>query len=244
MILLPRNMAHEAGYVPANQVFVRQTRRCLPLHNVPHTGGKAQLFGTSTVNSSAGGKFAPYSSSSSSSPSSEGVKQGTRLDRMVYSSSPLRDNGSRRGSKPWDVLGERLNLDATDIEDIEVGIAMDADPRRVQREREEEERKVGETSKLSQMTTDSDKPFARTKGERLLTEGEMVNEPTSLVSNNSFSLITLFLGEQLLTVIFRGVVGDAQLDHFRSPADFANPPRPRDLNILIVTDTVEVEEKS
>lgn len=133
---------------------------------------------------------------------------------MVYSSSPLRDNGSRRGSKPWDVLGERLNLDATDIEDIEVGIAMDADPRRVQREREEEERKVGETSKLSQMTTDSDKPFARTKGERLLTEGEMVNEPTSL------------------------------LDHFRSPADFANPPRPRDLNILIVTDTVEVEEKS
>lgn len=206
MILLPRNMAHEAGYVPANQVFVRQTRRCLPLHNIPHTGGKAQLFGTSTVNSSAGGKFAPYSSSSSS-PSSEGVKQGTRLDRMVYSSSPLRDNGSRRGSKPWDVLGERLNLDATDIEDIEVGIAMDADPRRVQREREEEERKVGETSKLSQMTTDSDKPFARTKGERLLTEGEMVNEPTSLVSNNSFSLITLFLGEQLLTVSFRGVVG-------------------------------------
>ncbi|OWZ51621.1 hypothetical protein C349_05413 [Cryptococcus neoformans var. grubii Br795] len=216
MILLPRNMAHEAGYIPTNQVFVRQNH-CLPLHNVPHTEGK-QHFNTSTVNSSTGGKFAPYTSSSSFSPSPspsspEEVKQDIHLDQMVYDPFPKRDNGSRRGSKPWNVLGGRLNLDASDIDDIEFGIAMDADLRRVQREREvEEEKKVGEMSKSSQMTADSDKPFARTRGERLLTEGEMVNEPSLL-------------------------------DHFRSPADFANPPRPRDLNIVVVTDTVEVEEK-
>lgn len=31
----------------------------------------------------------------------------------------------------WDVLGERFNFDVIDIEDIEVGIVMDVDLRRV-----------------------------------------------------------------------------------------------------------------
>lgn len=122
---------------------------------------------------------------------------------MVYDPFPKRDNGSRRGSKPWNVLGERLNLNASDIDDIEFGIAMDADLRRVPREREvEEEKKVGEMSKSSQMTADSDKPFARTRGERLLTEGEMVNEP-SLVSKHLFFLLILFpWGKQLIDDYF------------------------------------------
>lgn len=122
---------------------------------------------------------------------------------MVYDPFPKRDNGSRRSSKPWNVLGERLNLNASDIDDIEFGIAMDADLRRVQREREvEEEKKVGEMSKSSQMTADSDKPFARTRGERLLTEGEMVNEP-SLVSKLFFSYSFFFpWGKQLIDDYF------------------------------------------
>lgn len=79
---------------------------------------------------------------------------------------------------------------------------MDADLRRVQREREVEEKKVGEMSKSSQMTADSDKPFARTRGERLLTEAEMVNEP-SLVSKHLFFLLILFpWGKQLIDDYF------------------------------------------
>lgn len=42
---------------------------------------------------------------------------------------------------------------------------------------------------------DSDKLFVRIKGERLLIEGEMVNEFISFVSNNSFFLIIFFFGE-------------------------------------------------
>ncbi|WVQ81792.1 hypothetical protein IAT38_003917 [Cryptococcus sp. DSM 104549] len=180
MILLPRNMATEAG-IPENQVFIRRRAHS----NRPNHPGNV-LPSTSTVESTAK-NYHPYTPSPSDLESGLGHGHG---QLHVQAGGGM----GRRGSNPWEVLGERLNLEK-EMEEDAIQLA-------------ERGARVGE---LSQMTSESDKPFAANKGERILGDGEHFTEP------------------QLL-------------NHFRSPADFAEPPTPRDLNIVVVTDTVVEKE--
>ncbi|ODN79390.1 hypothetical protein L202_03390 [Cryptococcus amylolentus CBS 6039] len=181
MILLPRNMADEAGFTQAQQVFVRQNVRQRDLR----TRGRGQereleLPSTSTIDR----KFPPYTL-----PPTDDIES----DAIHLTQLPSPRAAPHRESQPWQALGEALNIEQQDPE-------MGYNDR------------VGETSKASVSVSDFDKPFAMNKGERLLRDGENIEQPTLL-------------------------------NHFRSPADFTDPPTPRDLNIVVVTDTVEVEEK-
>ncbi|TYJ55478.1 hypothetical protein B9479_003868 [Cryptococcus floricola] len=181
MILLPRNMADEAGFTQGQQVFVRQNVRQRELRS----RGRGQereleLPSTSTIDR----KFSPYTP-----PPTDDIES----DAIHLTQLPSPRVPPHRGSQPWQALGEALNIEQQDPE-------MGYNDR------------VGETSKASVSVSDFDKPFAMNRGERLLRDGENIEQPTLL-------------------------------NHFRSPADFTDPPMPHGLNIVVVTDTVEVEEK-
>ncbi|WVF69659.1 hypothetical protein IAT40_004438 [Kwoniella sp. CBS 6097] len=186
MILLPKSLQSDSGLPQPSNVFVRQQPR-ITQRSTRHMH---VLPSSSTVGSSH--KFGDEEDSPT-----EGL-----YDRdLERSNGTGNGNGNGRLSTMWGVLGERLNIEKTKMENMDecdsagaVAIALGQTDLRRSRTAESGGSRV------------TDAPFAPMGGERVLRPGEEVRHSPQVLNN------------------------------FRSPADLAQAPPPRDINIVVMTE--------
>ncbi|WWD21603.1 hypothetical protein CI109_106089 [Kwoniella shandongensis] len=220
MILLPRNTYDSASPSQEGGVFVRRPPVSRAYNQRPRSGPEDGMIilpsNASSINSASGTKKAHTHYSDMET---HLTKSSSRPNHNIISPST-----SRFSQSPWGILGDRLNIHRSAVEDLELQQSYynTNDQRRMEEGRsgqrcprtageaggddDEDCDKVGQESGLS-ITLDA--PFAPTGGERMLSQDEIEARVEPDVLNN-----------------------------FRSPVDIVVPAAPRDLNIVVVTSTV------